>query len=119
MTANKRTVTRYLEAFSKNDYQGILSCLGDDIIWEIPGVYRKTGKDAFAYELENSNFSENPTITVTRIIEESDVVMAEGTMVVKTKDAGLIDVAFCDVFTMKEKKINHIIIYIADKSGAK
>lgn len=119
MTGNKRTVIRYLEAFSKSDDQGILSCLAEDIIWEIPGVYRKTGKDAFAHELENSNFSENPTITVTRIIEESDVVMAEGTMVVKTKDAGLIDVAFCDVFTMKEEKISHIIIYIADKSETK
>jgi len=119
MTANKRTVNRYLEAFSKSDYQGILSCLADDIIWEIPGVYRKTGKEAFAFNLENSNFSENPTIAITRIIEEGNVVMAEGTMVVKTKDAGLIDVAFCDVFTMKEEKIDHIIIYIADKSGAK
>lgn len=117
MTTNKQTVTSYLEAFSKNDHETVLSCLTDDIVWEIPGFFKQSGKEAFAHDLEHNDFLEAPAVSLNRIIEDADVLVAEGTMLGKRKDGSLIDVAFSDIFTMKAGKIDHLIIYMADRSG--
>src|SRR5215208_619169 len=39
MTQNKRTVTEYLEGFRRSDHARILSCLSEDVEWEIPGMF--------------------------------------------------------------------------------
>ena len=53
MSENKRTVEKYMNAFSKSDHEQVLSCLADDIEWEIPGAFHVTGKAAFDKEIEN------------------------------------------------------------------
>jgi ketosteroid isomerase-like protein len=53
MTENKRTVDKYMDGFRKSDHARILSCLMDDIEWEIPGAFHLIGKDAFDEEIEN------------------------------------------------------------------
>lgn len=39
MTPNKQTVTTYMEGFRRSDRAAILSCLTDDVEWEIPGGF--------------------------------------------------------------------------------
>jgi hypothetical protein len=39
MTANKQTVTTYMEEFRKSDHAQILSCLTDNVIWEMPEAF--------------------------------------------------------------------------------
>ena len=39
MTPNKQTVTTYMEGFRGTDRAAILSCLTDDVEWEIPGGF--------------------------------------------------------------------------------
>ncbi len=36
MTENKRTVEKYMDGFRRSDHELILSCLTDDIEWEMP-----------------------------------------------------------------------------------
>ena len=55
MTENKRTVEQYMEGFRRSDHAQILSCLTDDVEWEIPGVFHLIGKDAFDREIENAD----------------------------------------------------------------
>ncbi len=50
MTENKRTVERYLDGFNKSDHEQILSCLTEDIEWEMPGRFHLVGKGAFDKE---------------------------------------------------------------------
>jgi len=38
MTRNKETVDKYMYAFGRSDHEKILSCLTDDVEWEIPGL---------------------------------------------------------------------------------
>jgi ketosteroid isomerase-like protein len=52
MTENKRTVDKYMDGFRKSDHEQILSCLTDDIEWEMPGAFHLIGKDAFDKEIE-------------------------------------------------------------------
>jgi ketosteroid isomerase-like protein len=114
MTENKRTVDKYMDGFGRSDHAQILSCLTDDIEWEIPGAFHLIGKDAFDKEIENEAFVGSPTITVTRITEENDVVVAEGSVRTQKKDGAVLSLRFCDVFVMQAGKIKHLTSYLSE-----
>lgn len=114
MTENKKTVEKYIEAFNKSDHKQILSCLTDDVEWILPGVFHLKGKDAFDKEIENPAFEGKPVIVVTRVIEENNIVITEGTVRAKKKDAEYINLVFCDVFEMKNGLINKLTSYLME-----
>ena len=105
MTENKKTVERYLDGFRKSDHEQILSCLTEDVEWEMPGAFHLVGKPAFDKEIENDAFVGRPTITTTRMVEENDVVVVEGQVRAKRKDGGVLNAVFCDVFVMSSARI--------------
>ncbi len=115
LTENKRTVQKYMDGFSASDHEMILSCLTDDITWYMPGNFHLHGKAAFDKEIENENFVGSPTIAVTRMVEENDVVVAEGTVQGKMKAGGLLDALFCDVFLMEKGKIKQLTTYLMSR----
>jgi ketosteroid isomerase-like protein len=114
VTKNKETVVRYLDGFRKSDHAQILSCMTENIEWEMPGVFHLTGKDAIDGEIENPGFVGSPTITLVRMVEENDVVVAEGTVRVQRKDGGFLQALFCDVFALKAGLIQRITTYQVD-----
>jgi uncharacterized protein len=103
-----------MDAFSRTDHAAVLSCLTDDVEWLIPGAFHAKGKAAFDKEIENDAFVGSPTINVTRLIEENDVVVAEGTVRSARKDGGMLNAVFCDVFVMQGAKIRHLTSYLME-----
>ena len=101
-----------MDGFNKADHVQILSCLTDDVVWEMPGFFRHVGKKAFDKEIENDAFEGRPVITVARMTEEKGVVIAEGIVVTKLKGGNDTPMAFCDVFEMQSGKISKLISYI-------
>jgi ketosteroid isomerase-like protein len=85
----------------------------DDVVWEMPGFFRHVGKEAFDKEIENDAFEGRPVITLIRMTEEEDVVIAEGTVLTRPKGGDSIPMVFCDVFEMRGGKISKLISYIA------
>jgi uncharacterized protein len=114
MTANKRTVNRYMEGFGRSDHPLILSCLTDDVEWEIPGAFHLRGKEAFDKEIENEAFMGSPDITVTRMTEENDVVVAEGSVRTQRRVGALLSLRYCDVFVMEAGKIKQLVSYLME-----
>lgn len=114
MTQNKKTVDRYMDGFRRSDHEQILSCLTDDVEWEIPGAFHVRGKEAFDRHIENDGFVGSPAITVTRLTEEDDVVVAEGVVRTQRKDGSFLNLAFCDVFEMYGGKIRRLISYLME-----
>jgi ketosteroid isomerase-like protein len=114
MTTNKWTVEKYMNGFRKGDHEQILSCLADDVEWEMPGMFHLVGKEAFDKEIENDEFLGSPTITVTRMIEEHDVVVAEGAVRCEKRDGSFLSARFCDAFTMQDAKIKRLVTYQAE-----
>ncbi|WP_353185257.1 nuclear transport factor 2 family protein [Parapedobacter lycopersici] len=112
ISRNKQVVMDYMDGFNAGDHQRILACLTDDVIWEMPGVYLHSGKAAFDKEIENDAFEGRPTIQVTRLVEESDVVVAEGTVQGKRKGGDSFNAVFCDVFHMHDGKIKRLTSYL-------
>ena len=118
MTANKITVQKCMDGFMESDHDKILSCLADDIIWDMPGYFNLTGKEAFDKEIENDYFEGNPTFKITRMMEEGNVVVAEGSVQCKKKSCGFLDAQFCDVFQLENGKIKKLTTYQMNKSNA-
>jgi ketosteroid isomerase-like protein len=116
-SANKSTVEKYMDAFRRSDHQEILSCLTDDVEWVIPGAFHIKGKDAFDKEIENPAFVGRPAIAVTRLVEEGDVVVAEGSVRSARTDGGQLHAVFCDVFEMRDAKIRRLISYLMEIKG--
>jgi ketosteroid isomerase-like protein len=112
MTDNKKTIEKYMEGFRRSDHRMILECVTDDVVWIMPGVYEHHGRNAFDKEIENENFEGSPTIQVTRLTEENDVVIAEGAVQAKMKNGNTLDAVFCDVFEMKGGKIRRLTSYL-------
>ena len=80
MTPNKRTIELYMDGFRRTDRPQILSCLTDDVEWVIPGMFHAQGKDEFAKHIVDEGFVGQPLITVNRLLEAGDVVVAEGSV---------------------------------------
>jgi ketosteroid isomerase-like protein len=92
----------------------VLSCLTDDVVWEMPGFFHLGGKEAFDKEIENPAFTGRPEITVTRMIEENNVVVAEGSVRAARSSGGYLNAVFCDVFVMQGGKIKQSISYLME-----
>ena len=109
---NKKVVYDYMDGFNAGDHEKILSCLTDDVVWEMPGVYSHSGKAAFDKEIENDAFEGKPIINVIRMVEEADIVVAEGTVQGKRKGGDTFHAVFCDVFHMNNGKIKRLTSYL-------
>jgi ketosteroid isomerase-like protein len=114
MTENKKMVDRYMDGFRRTNHGQILSCLTDDVEWEIPGVFHTRGKEAFEKQIEDDGFVGSPAITVTRLTEDNGVVVAEGSVRTQRKDRTFLHLAFCDVFEMQGGKIRRLISYLME-----
>ena len=109
---NKKVVENYMEGFNASDHEKILSCLTDDVVWDMPGFFHHHGKEALDKEIENPNTDGHPDITITRLIKERNIVVAEGSVKAKMKDGGLLDATFCDVFHFTSGNISKITTYL-------
>jgi uncharacterized protein len=114
MTLNKRTVEAYMDGFRKTDRPLILSCLTDDVEWVIPGVFHVRGKDDFAKHIVDDGFVGHPLIAVSRLTEEDDVVVAEGSVRAPKQDGSVLNLVFCDVFDMRDGKIRRLVSYLME-----
>jgi ketosteroid isomerase-like protein len=114
MSRNETTVRDYMRAFARSDHAAVLACLTDDVEWALPGVFHLRGKRAFDGEIENAAFVGRPSISITRVTEKDDVVIAEGTVRVNRRGAGIFNAAYCDVFVMRDGRIRQLTSYLME-----
>jgi len=110
--ARKAVVEAYMAAYRVTNHTAILALLTDDVIWEMPDFFYHEGKAAFDKEIEPPDADGSPDIVVDRMIEEGDIVVAEGSVKAKLKGNRLIDAVFCDVFHFRGDKICKLTSYV-------
>ncbi|MBN9105768.1 MAG: nuclear transport factor 2 family protein [Propionibacteriaceae bacterium] len=103
---NQQTVERYLDGFRTGNREQILSCLTDDITWTVFGAYRVTGKDGYAEHITEPGFSRPPQLTVVRMVEDGDTVMAELTGDVVSDAGDPARLAMAEVFVIRDGLIS-------------
>ena len=112
MSPNKQVVEEYMEGFRRGDHARILACLAADVEWEMPGHFHIHGKEAFGGHIEGEGFAGLPEIDVSRLTEEHDVVIAEGSVRAHRADGAVVNLAFCDVFEMRDGPLRRLVSYL-------
>ena len=116
MSDRKAIVEGYFEGFRRSDHQRILACLTDDVIWDLPGFKHLERKQAFDGEIENEEFVGSPTLSVARLVEEGDTVVAIGNGESVHRSGATYRFAFCDVFTFDGDLIRRVESYLVPLS---
>jgi len=72
------------------------------------------GKEAFDKASENDVFVGRATITITPMMEENEVVVAEGAVRTQRKASGLLSAVFCHVCIMPRGKSKRMTTYVVE-----
>ena len=110
----KTSSAKYIDGFEKSDHEQILGCLADDIRWTVFGAFQLEGKEAYDAEIENPAFTGSPSITITRMVEEGDVVMAEMTLEARRSTGEAMRAAMSEVFVFRDGKIAERRAYVVE-----
>ena len=111
---NKKLIKKINEAFSKGDTEFVLDNLADNIRWNIVGLPTISGKGDFLKTMEMFELENFPDITVKNIIGEGDYVVVESTGTAVTKTGQPYNPAYCDVYLLKDGKIQELTTYVVD-----
>jgi uncharacterized protein len=111
MSPRKDVVQAYIEGFRRGDHELILSCLAEDVVWVLHGYTTLTGKDAFDQEIANEAFVGQPKLSIERLVEEGDTVVALGSGQAEQRDGGVLSFVFSDAFTFTGSKISRLETY--------
>ena len=112
LSPNQETVQTYMEAYAKWDHSAVLDCLTDDVEWYIPGATTLKGKAAFDAAIEGEGSSGPPRISLDRMIEQDDIVVAEGQVIAALDNGGTLQLVFCDMFFFRDGKIRKLTSYL-------
>ena len=114
MSDGRATVARYMDAYDRGDYDAVLETLADGVEWIVPGAFHLTGRDAFRREMDNPAFVHPPDITVSRLVADGDVVVAEGRVRTQRRDGATMHLVFCDVFDLRDGLIARLTSYLME-----
>ena len=117
MSARKTVVETYVDGFRRGDHQAILSCLTEDVVWEIHGHATVHGREEFAGAITEDATPGLPTLELERLVEEGDTVVAVGNGNVALAAGGRL-VVCCDVCTFVGDRIRSLAGYQVDLSGS-
>jgi ketosteroid isomerase-like protein len=81
----------------------------------MPPHFELSGKAAFDAAIENPGTPGLPELQIVRLVEEGDVVVAEGAVQAAMADGGRIDALWCDVFHFRGDKICRLVTYQVDR----
>ncbi len=86
------------------------------MIWDLPGLAHLRGKEAFDREIENEEFVGRPALTLDRLVEEGETVVAIGEGQTTHRSGEVRRFAFCDVFTFTGERISRVESYLVPLS---
>ena len=112
MSTHKDVVEEYFEAFRRSDYERVLACLTDDVVWDLPGYRHLAGKADFDAEIGNEEFEGEPHLVLSRLVEEGEIVVAVGTGEARRRDDAVHRFAYCDVFTFSGDLVARVESYL-------
>lgn len=112
MTPRKRVVEQWGDCFNRQDWRGMLALMTDDIErHEVGAPGRTRGKESFERNMRPGPDVASMRSTISRLTEEGDVVVAEGSVVLTKKDGSSMNILFCDIFEFEGDKIRRQTSY--------
>ena len=112
MTQHKKVVEALRDCFARQDWNGMLPMLTDDVErWEVGAPKRTRGKREFEDEMRPGENVTRLADQLFRLVEEGNVVVAEGKVQVFKKDGSVTDVQYCNVHEFEGERVKRITSY--------
>ena len=115
-THNTEATCKLNKGFEADDASAILSCLADDIRWDVAGAFTTNGKDEFRKQIHNENFVGAPTITIKNEIAEGNYVAVEGELECTMKTGNMFQAYFHNTYLLENEKDKRMTSYLAPKA---
>jgi uncharacterized protein len=115
-TKNKEVIRKLSKGFEKDDVDGILSCLSDDVRWYVPGSFTATGKEEYRKQIHHEDFTGTPTITIKNEVAEGNYVAVEGSVIGKFKDGTPFHAYFHNTYRLENEKVKEMTSYLVPKT---
>jgi ketosteroid isomerase-like protein len=117
VTERKQAVETFIDGFRTGDRERVLGGLTDDVVWEMPPLFSLSGKRAVADAIAVDTAAQPPDIRLTRLVEDGDVVVAEGTLHARRSllAGGRTDALFCHVFQFRDDQVCRLVTYRVDR----
>ena len=113
MTSKNKDIVRKLnKAFEADDVETILSCLADDIRWDVAGHFTAIGKEEFRKQVHHEAFVGAPVITIINEIAEGDYLAVEGRVESRMKSGVLFKAVFHNTYVLKNEKVKAMTSYV-------
>lgn len=113
---NKQLINEFLDAFDKNDTEKILSCMTEDVQWNILGEQKIAGKEALRSFFEQNKNMIMVSSTRDHFIIDGDRASIGGEVVCKNTESGEeYDMYYCDVYELQSGKIKSMVTYSINK----
>ena len=113
---NKEVIRKLNKGFETDDIDAILSCVSDDVHWNVPGAFTANGKEEYRKQIHNENFVGAPTITIKNEVAEGDYVAVEGTVISKFKDGTIFNAFFHNTYRLENEKVKEMTSYLVPKT---
>ena len=111
-SARQRVLDRYLDGFRAGDHEAILSCLTEDVTWDIVGHARAADRAEFEALIDGPPGSRLPRLTVDLTVEQDEVIAVFGSGEFDGPDGSLHTFRFADSFTFRGDLICAVASYV-------
>ncbi len=113
---NRKIINEFLGAFDKNDTEGILNYMTDDVQWNILDDQKISGKQALRSFFEKNKNVVMVSATRDHFILEGDHASVGGEVLCRNTDSGQeYDMYYCDVYELQNGKIKNMVTYTINK----
>ncbi|HLA01851.1 MAG TPA: nuclear transport factor 2 family protein [Aestuariivirga sp.] len=112
MERNKQVIRKLNKAFEADDVEAILSCLADDVRWDVAGYFTAIGKEEFRQQIHNETFVGAPRITIINDIAEGDYVAVEGRVESRMKSGAPFKAVFHNTYRLENRKVKAMTSYV-------
>ncbi|MGQ0739492.1 MAG: nuclear transport factor 2 family protein [Bacteroidota bacterium] len=109
---NKEVIRKLNKGFEAGDEEAILSCLTDDVHWNVAGYFTANGKEEYRKQIANENFSGLPVITIINEIEENNQVAVEGVVRAQFANGDPFKAFFHNTYRMENGKVKAMTSYL-------
>jgi uncharacterized protein len=110
--ANKDVIRRLNRNFETGDHDGIIACLADDVVWEVPPHFTARGKHEFRAQITSPAADGPPVIELRDFTAEGDRVTVEGYVENKFKGGGMFKGRFHNAYVLRDGLVVKMTSYV-------
>lgn len=113
--SNKEVVQQVIDAFDKNDVDGILNNFMDNAEWHMRPGKSVSGKTAIRGFFDEISGMQMQTSINKHIIVNGDQAAVDGEVKCKDPNGNVFDMYYCDIYELENGKVKKLISYTVDK----